>query len=191
MFCQPAGDGDLRIVIIGSSGSGKTTLAKALGGALGLPFVELDAIQWQPDWQPLVETDREEFIRRVDAATAGESWVVDGNYGAARHLTWGRATHLVWLDYERPVIMWRVIRRSLVRSVLQTELWAGNREQWRNMLRADHPIWWAWKHWRRHRVEYAERLTRPEFSHLEVLRVRRPREAEVVIRHLSTGAARP
>ena len=181
----------MKIVVIGTSGSGKTTMAKALAGALALPFVELDAVQWQPNWQPLMETDRDEFIRRVAAATAGEAWVVDGNYtSAVRHLTWGRATHLVWLDYERPVIMWRVIRRSLWRAAMRTELWAGNREQWRKLWRADHPIRWAWSNWRRHRIDYAERLGQPEYAHLTVLRVRRPREAEAVVRRL-IDAARP
>jgi hypothetical protein len=69
--------------------------------------------------------------------------VVDGNYGLVRDLVWRRATHLIWLDYERPVIMHRVIRRSLARAVLRTELWAGNRERWLHMLRPSHPIRWA------------------------------------------------
>ncbi len=178
----------MRIVVVGTSGSGKTTMAKALAAALALPFVELDAVQWQPNWQPLLETDREEFIRLVAAATVGDAWVVDGNYGAVRHLTWGRATHLVWLDYERPVIMWRVIRRSLWRAVRRTELWAGNRERWRHLWRPDHPIRWAWNNAHRHHVEYAQRLMQPESSHLVVLRLRHPREAEAVVRQLKDAA---
>jgi adenylate kinase family enzyme len=173
---------------MGQSGAGKTTLAQALAAALAVPYVELDRVQWQAGWQPLQQTDRAEFIRRVGAATAGDAWVVDGNYSAARHHTWGRATHIVWLDYKRPVIMVRVIRRSLLRAVLRTELWAGNREQWRNMLRADHPIWWAWNTWRRHRREWGEALARPEYSHLVVLRLRHPREAAAAVRRLIDAA---
>ena len=78
-----------------------------------------------------------------------------------------------------------------MRAALGTKLWAGNREQWTKMWRADHPIRWAWSTWRRHRIEYEERLGRPEFSRLAVLRVRRPRDAEAVIRHLCTTAPRP
>jgi hypothetical protein len=58
-----------------------------------------------------------------------EAWVVDGNYGPVRERVWRRATHLVWLDYERAVIMARVISRSFLRAGLRTELWAGNRER--------------------------------------------------------------
>jgi hypothetical protein len=91
-------------------------------------------------------------------------------------LVWQRATHLVWLDYERPVIMARVISRTFLRAVLRTELWAGNREQWRHLLRPSHPIRWAWNTWDRRRRETAERLTQREYAHLVVLRLRRPTE---------------
>jgi hypothetical protein len=59
--------------------------------------------------------------------------------------------HLVWLDYERPVIMARMVRRSLFRTILRTDLWAGigNREQWCHLLRPSHPIRWAWNTWHR------------------------------------------
>jgi len=75
----------------------------------------------------------------VTTAPAVEAWVVDGNYGPVRDIVWKRATHLVWLDYERPVIMARVIRRTLLRAVLRTELWNGNRERL-HLLRPSHPI---------------------------------------------------
>ena len=39
-----------RIVVVGSTGSGKTTVAKRLAGILGAPYVELDALNWEPNW---------------------------------------------------------------------------------------------------------------------------------------------
>jgi hypothetical protein len=62
------------------------------------------------------------------AAIAADACVLDGNYGIPRDLVGHRATHLVWLDFDRPIIMYRVIRRSLFRAVLRTEMCAGNRE---------------------------------------------------------------
>src|SRR5437867_235793 len=100
----------MRIVIFGTSGSGKTTLARRLAAALSLPLVELDRINWQPGWRGLNTDDPAEFVRQVEAATAGEAWVTDGNYSDVRTYLWTRATHLIWLDYERRVIMFRVIR---------------------------------------------------------------------------------
>jgi adenylate kinase family enzyme len=177
----------LRIVVVGTSGAGKTTLARRLAARLGLPHIELDAINWQPGWRDLARHDPELFIRRVSEAVQTEAWVADGNYGMVRDQVWTRATHLVWLDYERRVIMARVIRRSVLRTVLQTELWAGNRERWRNFLRPSHPIRWAWSTWRRRRRETEERLARPDHASLVVLRLRHPREAEAAFRFLVSG----
>jgi adenylate kinase family enzyme len=174
----------LRIVVVGTSGSGKTTLAKALAAQLALPYVELDALNWQAGWRDLLRNDPDEFVRRVTLAVAADAWVVDGNYGLVRDLVWRPATHLVWLDYDRATIMYRVIRRSLVRALLRTELWAGNRERWLHMLRPSHPIRWAWSTWRRHRREYEERIGGSDYAHLVVLRLRRPRDAEELLRQL-------
>lgn len=169
----------MRIAVVGSSGSGKSTLARRLGAELGLPHIELDAINWQPGWRGLNDHDPAEFIARVGAAIAAEAWVSDGNYGHVRDAVWSRATHLVWLDYERGVIMPRVIGRSILRAVDRRELWpgTGNRESWRDWLSKEHPIRWAWDTWARRRAEYAARICDPRFAHLQVHRLRHPREA--------------
>jgi len=171
----------MRIVVVGTSGAGKTTLARRIAGLFELPHIELDAINWQSGWHDLTRHDPEEFVRRVNEAIKAEAWVVDGNYGPVRDRVWQRATHLVWLDYERPVIMARVISRTLFRAVLHTELWAGNRERWRHMLRPSHPIRWAWNTWERRRRETAERLAQRQCADLVVIRLRRPTEAQRAI----------
>src|SRR5215831_3004122 len=168
----------MRIAVVGTSGAGKTTFARRIAALLELPHIELDAINWQPEWRDLTRRDPQEFIRRVTKAIEAEAWVVDGNYGLVRDGVWQRATHLVWLDYERPVIMARVISRTLLRAVLRTELWAGNRERWPQLLRPSHPIRWAWSTWDRRRRETAERLTQREYAHLVVLQLRRPAEVQ-------------
>jgi adenylate kinase family enzyme len=178
----------MRIVVVGTSGAGKTTLARRIAALLEPSHIELDAINWQSGWRDLTRHDPEEFVRRVNEAIEAEAWVVDGNYGPVRDRVWQRATHLVWLDYERPVIMARVISRTLVRAVLRTELWAGNRERWRQMLRPSHPIRWAWNTWERRRRETAERLAQWECAHLVVLRLRRPGEVSRAVDLLAKAA---
>ena len=135
-----------RIAIIGSAGSGKTTLARRLGEALRLPVVELDAINWQAGWTPLYQSDPVEFVRRVGEAVAGEGWVTDGNYRKALPVILARATDLICLDFDRHVVMSRVLRRSLARAVDKRELWpgTGNREHFVRWLDKEHPIRWAW-----------------------------------------------
>lgn len=120
-----------RAAVVGVTGSGKTTLAGALAARLGVPHVEMDALNWQRGWQPI---DREEFRRRLDAATAAPGWVTDGNYRVVRDLVWGRAQVLVWLDYPLALIYWRLLRRSLRRIVTREELWNGNRETVRGLF---------------------------------------------------------
>ena len=180
-----------RIVVIGTSGAGKTTLARKIAERLGLPHIELDAINWQPGWRDLDRHDQPEFVRRVSEAIQAERWVADGNYGSVRDMLWRRATHLVWLDYERPVIMVRVIARSVYRAALGGELWAGtgNREHWHDFIRPSHPIRWAWSTWRQRRRETEERLGRSEFAHLVKFRLRRPAEADRVLIRLQSGGA--
>ena len=74
--------------MVGSAGAGKSTTGRELARILGVPFVELDSIYHQPDWVPLPV---EEFRRQVAEVAAGDAWVVDGNYSAARPLVWARA----------------------------------------------------------------------------------------------------
>lgn len=39
-----------RISVVGTSGSGKTTLARKIAKTYELPHVELDQLQWEPNW---------------------------------------------------------------------------------------------------------------------------------------------
>jgi adenylate kinase family enzyme len=183
----------MRVVVIGMSGAGKTTLAREIATRFAQAHIDLDAINWQPGWRGLAQYDPAEFARRVTEAIQAEAWVTDGvligNYGGVRDAIWCRATHLVWLDYDRPVIMARVIRRSLQRIIRRTELWpgTGNREQWHFLFQASHPIRWAWSNWRRLRQEIAEHLHQPAYAHIEIFRLRHPREAQSVIDRLTPG----
>jgi adenylate kinase family enzyme len=182
----------MRVAVIGSSGSGKSTLAKRLGGRLNLAHIELDAINWQPGWRGLNADDPEEFVRRVKAAITEEAWITDGNYSQVLPHILRRATHVVWLDYERPVIMRRVIWRSFRRSMEQNELWpgTGNRERWSQWLSKEHPIRWAWDTFERRRAGYEAALANPKLAHLQVHRLRDPREAEDVAGRLVSSPRR-
>ena len=63
-----------RVSVVGTSGAGKSTLARALAGALGADFLELDSVYHQAGWVPLPD---EEYRARVARVVAGERWVVD------------------------------------------------------------------------------------------------------------------
>ncbi len=161
----------MRVAVVGSSGAGKSTLGRQLASRIGAPHVELDAIYHQANWTPL---DDEEFRRRVQHVVAGERWVVDGNYSIVRPLVLARATHVAWLDLPRPLIMSRVIRRSVSRAVTRRPMWNGNRESVLFWFRDDHPIRWSWSNYQRKVDEYEARFADPEHVHLDIARLRSP-----------------
>jgi len=176
----------MRVSVIGTSGSGKTAMARQLGAALDLPTIELDAINWQAGWRDLNTYDPETFVRRVEEAAAADSWVIDGNYSRVRPLIMARATHVVWLDYPKAVVMARVLRRSFMRSLTRAELWpgTGNIEDWRRWLDPDHPIRWAWDTFSARRARYEAMLADPAHHPLSLLRLRSPQEAGPAIQRL-------
>ncbi len=162
--------------MVGNSGSGKSTLAAALAARLGVPHVELDSIYHQPNWVPL---PRDEFRARVTALAEGDAWVIDGNYTAVRDVVWARADTVVWIDLPRPLVMRRIIGRTLRRAVRRQELWNGNREPWSNWLTLDPErsiIMWSWTQHATYRARYAEAMRDPALRHLSFVRLRSPGE---------------
>ncbi len=167
-----------RFVVIGTTGSGKSTQAEQLANKLGLDFIELDALNWGPNWTPAGD----ELLRaRVEEATRSPRWAVAGNYSKTRLVTWARAEAIVWLDYSLWVIFWRLFRRTWKRVVFQEELWNGNREHlWTQLkLWSDESLFhWLFKtYWRRKR-EYRQLLALPEHAYLHVIRFIRPKQAQ-------------
>eukprot|EP01037_Dinobryon_pediforme_P005266 gene5266-5319_t len=181
----------MRVVVIGTSGAGKTTLAQRIADRYGIPLVELDALNWRPEWVALSLSDPARFRREVDAATALGDWVVAGNYtSSVRDIVWGRATHLVWLDYSRSVVMRRVLWRSFWRAVRREVIWGGNREGFRLWLDPGHPVQWAWRTWQSNREGTARRLAEAASAHLRVVQVLRPRDAGKVFARLEGEVTR-
>ena len=173
-----------RVVVIGTSGSGKTTFASALARLLNVPHIELDQLHWNANWQ---ETPRDQFIEKVNAATAAPTWVVDGNYTTkVSSIVWQRADTIVWLEYPFRVVITRLLVRTFKRLVLGEECCNGNRESWRMALSKESIILWAFQsHWR-HRREYAAKLRDPAHAHLHQVRLQSPRAATQWIEHLKS-----
>lgn len=169
-------------MVLGTTGSGKTTLAARLARRLEVPHIELDALNWGPGW---TERAPETFRAMLLEATAGEGWVTDGNYGKARAVLWPRAQAVIWLDYPAPLIFARLFRRTCRRVFGRDELWNGNRETFRAaFLSRDSLFVWFFRTYARRRRELPALLARPEYAHLEVYRLRSPRETERWLRDL-------
>jgi adenylate kinase family enzyme len=158
-----------RVSVVGTSCSGKTTLSRVLARRLGVPWIELDALFWGPDWTPPADED---FRARVRDAIAGDAWVCDGNYSVVRDVVQPRADTLVWLDLPFVLVLARTVRRSVGRAVSREEYWSGNVEHWRRVVGRDSLIWWVVTTHRSRRKHWEAWLQQPAATHLSVFRLR-------------------
>src|SRR5437899_8552568 len=102
----------MRVNVKGISGSGKSTFSRELAERLGVPYLELDAINHGPNW---TEASGEELQSRVRAfmADARDGWVIDGNYEwKLGDLVLEAADRIVWLDPPLRVALRRLWRRT-------------------------------------------------------------------------------
>jgi adenylate kinase family enzyme len=164
-----------RVSVVGTSCSGKTTIARRIADHYQIPHIELDKVFWQPNWTPL-PLDR--YRLTVEALAAGDAWVIDGNYSKVRDIVWGRATDVVWMNLPLATILWRVIKRTVRRVVTREELFAGNRETFRNaVLSKESLIWWVIRTHRGRTRALREMLASEEYSRLELHEVRSAEDA--------------
>jgi adenylate kinase family enzyme len=170
-----------RVSLVGVPGSGKTTVGRQLAASLGVPFVELDAIFHQPGWG---ELPRDDFRQRVSEVLTADGWVVDGNYSAAQDLVWQRADTVVWLDLPRPLVMRRIILRTIRRAVTREHLWNGNREPLTNFYRLDpekNVIRWAWVKYHEYVERYDAAMHDAAYAHLSFVRLRSRHEVDAFL----------
>ena len=161
---------------MGDSCSGKTTFGRALADILGVPFVELDALNWRANW---TMADLAEFQTLIRDATSADGWVVDGNYGGrgARDIVWPIADTVVWLDMPLVLSLRRMWRRTNDRIRRREALWGGNQETIRNtFFSRDSLFVWAVTTHRRRRRGLEAAMRSPENAHLDFVRLRSERQ---------------
>lgn len=170
-----------RINVIGNSGSGKTTFSRQIAGQLVLPYVELDALFWLPNWQ---ESSQESFLAKVEAAVAGDAWVLDCNYTRTVPIKWRRVQTVLWLDYPLPLVAWRTIVRAASRAATKQELWpdTGNRETFRKaFLSKDSIILFSISKYHSTKRRYQKLFANPSHPSIEFIRFRSPAQAKAYL----------
>lgn len=173
---QPTGQ---RVIVIGSSGSGKSTLAERLARKRGVPFIELDALFWEPNWtkaEPVV------FRERVRTAIESEAWVLAGNYSVQQDVSWPAADTVVWLDLPLTTALRRCTARTWRRWRRQELLWGTNREDFWAHLMLWNPekslISYTITRHRSRRRDFQASIDDPAWEHINFVRLRSPEEVE-------------
>jgi adenylate kinase family enzyme len=162
-----------RILIAGTSGSGKTTLAAKISATLRVPHTEIDALHHGPGW-----TKRQEFESEVAEFAAQECWITEWQYHSVRDLLASRAEVLIFLDYSRPLVMSRVVKRTVRRVTTHEVLWNGNVEPPLHTIvtNRENIIRWAWTTHAKNKDRVNE-LSRTH-PRLRVIRLSSPRQTE-------------
>ena len=183
-----------RIHVMGNTSAGKSTLGTRLAHALDVPFVELDALNWEPGWIGLNATNPAEFERRIREATAGDGWVVAGSYtGFSQRAFWPRLQTVLWLDLPLPQLVWRVLTRSWRRWRTRELLWGTNYERfWPHLMvwrKADSLVWWAVTQHRRKRRSMLAYMADPRWAHVHFVRLTSSAEVEAFTHAVESGLA--
>lgn len=163
----------VRINVIGTSGSGKTTFGKKLAETLNMPFVELDAIFWGPDWG---FPDDEVFFRKLASALEGENWVPDGNYTRIIPLKWDNIDTVIWLDFSFIRILYQAVTRIFTREKLWDD--TGNRETLRKLSSRDSIILWTIKTFQCNRIKFSGYMESDKYNKIQFIRLKSPGQAK-------------
>lgn len=150
-----------------------------------MPNIELDELHWKPNWE---ERADEEFLQLVEEAVSQESWVVDGNYSVVRHLVWPKATTIIWLDFPFPLVLFRAIKRSIVRVATKEPLYSSNVESFRHtFMSRESIILWVIKTHKIKRVRYTELLSSERVKGCDVRIFKSPADLESYVQALNDG----
>ncbi|WP_151736035.1 kinase [Paenibacillus tengchongensis] len=114
-----------RVWIIGPPGAGKTYFSHLLSEKLNVCTYELDNFYWKSNWS---RPEDEDFIKDVKTIADNNEWIIDGYYELASEYLNTRATILIKMEISLPVLLFRIIKRSIKRMLHKTKVCGGNEE---------------------------------------------------------------
>jgi adenylate kinase family enzyme len=173
----------MKINVIGTSGSGKTTFGRGLAEILGIPFLEMDALFWGPNWSM---PDDEVLFKELATALEGNSWVLDGNYTRTIPIKWDQVEIVIWLDFNFARTLMQAVNRAAKRILSKEELWpgTGNRETLKKLFSRESIVLWTIRTHRRNKIRNARWIEEDTFSHIHFIRLKSPKKAASFLEQL-------
>ncbi|MDO6569304.1 hypothetical protein Q4561_19775, partial [Alteromonas sp. 1_MG-2023] len=173
-----------RINVIGTSGSGKSHFSYLLAQKLGIPYIEMDALFWLPNWEHL---ETEEFLSLLKAHLEKEAWVLDGNQSKTNSLKWQYVDTIIWLDYSFIHTFKQILIRSFKRSTSKQEIWAGtgNTESFRrNFLSSESVILWMLQNYWKTKRKYAKLFASDFLNGIQLVHLTSQKKAKSFLANL-------
>lgn len=146
-----------KVLVIGSSGAGKSTFSRVLSEKTGLPLIHLDRLFWKPNW---VETDKSEWKEILADALAGDSWIIDGQFGGTLEMRLEKCDTVIFLDLPRALCVYRILKRVVTyKKGKRPDMADGCDEKfdWQFLK-------WVWNFPEKSRPKIEERLARHQNS---------------------------
>lgn len=145
-----------RIIVIGSPGAGKSTFSLKLGGVTGIKVHHMDRLFWLPNW---TERNKDDFNDELKRILSEKSWIIDGNYQKTLKTRINHADTIVYLDFNRFVCMYRVMKRVRKwKGKIRPDMGEGCEERLETEF-----LKWVWNYRKRDRhetlklIEHAEK----------------------------------
>lgn len=110
-----------RVSIIGSPGAGKSTFSRALSKKTGIPLLHLDYYYHQKGTD--YENNKQTWLDKVAELTAGDTWIIEGNYGSSYAQRIPKSDTLIFMDMPSWLSIWSVLKRRFqFRNKKRTEM---------------------------------------------------------------------
>ncbi len=173
-----------RIVIIGCIGAGKSVFSERLSRITGLKLFTLDSLFWGPDGK---EKDRIRWREIQEEITAGDSWIVEGNYGATIDLRLRRADTVIFMDFSSIRCLCGLVRRILAATLhpgRRPGVVRGCNERFDLKL-----LKYAWTFNRKHRYGILKGVA--GYPNVRLITLRRRKESEAFLREVRNGLDSP